>query len=420
LTQAETLADQAFLDLPDTDLFFRAIIYGSLGDTYRRHGRWRAAEECYVALLDFIHMPAFRIQSVHVFGALADLYLRQGQLRKAADYWDKALTVIQEGQYWGRLPLPLIGWVYIRLAELHYEWHQLDEAWTHLSSGLERAELGGDVRAMIAGYLTASRLKLTQGDIDATIAYLEQARLLVEDAHFAHWISRFERLQLEVWLAQDKLRTAVQWSDQMLQDEALTERPESEVAQLAVARVLIIRGDDHSLAQAQAYLEQLHPAAAAEGRMGIHIEALALLAIANERRGKMAAALINLEHALRLAEPEGYIRLFADLGLPLGYLLQEAQARNVMPEYIATLLNAFGDNMTSRHTGQQKLPEPLTDREAEILELLAAGLTNLEIAEKLVISAGTVKKHASNIYGKLGVSSRTEAAINAKELGLLD
>jgi LuxR family maltose regulon positive regulatory protein len=134
----------------------------------------------------------------------------------------------------------------------------------------------------------------------------------------------------------------------------------------------------------------------------------------------MAAALINLEHALRLAEPEGYIRLFADLGLPLGYLLQEAQARNVMPEYIATLLNAFGDNMTSRHTGQQKLPEPLTDREAEILELLAAGLTNPEIAEKLVISAGTVKKHASNIYGKLGVSSRTEAAINAKELGLLD
>ena len=420
LTRAETFADQAFPDLPDTDLFFIAIIYGSLGDTYRRHGRWRAAEDCYLVLLDFIHMPAFRLQSVHVFGALADLYLRQGQLKEAADYWGKALAVIQERQHWGRLPLPLIGWVYIRLAELLYEWHQLDEAWTHLSDGLERAELGGDVRAMIAGYLIAGRLKLTQGDIEAAIAYLEQARPLVEDAHFAHWFSRFERLQLEVWLAQDKLRTAVQWSNQMLQDEALTERPESEVAQLAVARVLIIRGDDHSLAQAQAHLEQLRPAAAAEGRTGIHIEALVLQAIANERRGKMAAALTNLEHALRLAEPEGYIRLFADLGLPLGYLLQEAQARNVMPEYIATLLNAFGDNMTSRHTRQQKLPEPLTDREVEILELLAAGLTNPEIAEKLVISAGTVKKHASNIYGKLGVSSRTEAAINAKKLGLLD
>jgi LuxR family maltose regulon positive regulatory protein len=91
-----------------------------------------------------------------------------------------------------------------------------------------------------------------------------------------------------------------------------------------------------------------------------------------------------------------------------------------MPDYIETLLAAFGGNITSRHARQPKLPEPLTEREVEILELLAAGLTNPEIAEKLVISAGTVKKHASNIYGKLGVSSRTEAVTRARELGLLD
>jgi LuxR family maltose regulon positive regulatory protein len=420
LTGAKTFADQAFQGLPDTDLFFRAIIYGSLGDTYRRHGRWQEAKDCYLAMLDFIHMPAFRLQSAHIFGALADLYLRQGKLKEAANYWRQALAVIQERANWGRLPLPLIGWVYIRLAELLYEWNELDKAWEHLSPGLERAELGGDVRAMIAGYLIAGRLKLSEGDTEAATAYLEQARPLVDDTHFAHWLSRFERLQLELWLAQDKLRTAVRWSDQMLQDRSPAERLQSEVAQLAVARVLIVRGDERSLAQAQTFLEQIQPTAAEEGRTGIQIEALALQAIADERRGKVAAALTHLEHALRLAEPEGYIRRFADLGLPLGHLLQEARSRNVMPDYIETLLAAFGGNITSRHARQPKLPEPLTDREVEILELLAAGLTNPEIAEKLVISAGTVKKHASNIYGKLGVSSRTEAVTRARELGLLD
>jgi LuxR family maltose regulon positive regulatory protein len=272
---------------------------------------------------------------------------------------------------------------------------------------------------MIAGYLIAGQLKLSEGDIETAIEYLEQARPLVEDAHFAHWVSRFERLQLELWLAQDKLRTAVTWSEQMLRDSALAERPESEEAQLAVARVLIVRGDEQSLSQALTFLEQIRPTAAEEGRTGIQIEALALQAIAYERQGKVAAALTHLEHALRLAEPEGYIRSFADLGLPLAHLLQEARSRNVMPDYIETLLNAFGVNLTSFPSRQQKLPEPLTEREEEILELLAAGLTNPEIAEKLVISAGTVKKHASNIYGKLGVGSRTEAATRARELDLL-
>jgi LuxR family maltose regulon positive regulatory protein len=184
--------------------------------------------------------------------------------------------------------------------------------------------------------------------------------------------------------------------------------------------VLIVRGDERSLTQALTFLEQIGPAAADEGRTGIHIEALALQAIACERRGKVAAAMTNLEHALRLAEPEGYVRRFADLGLPMARLLQEARSRQVMPGYIERLLAAFSDDVKLPRPAQQILPEPLTDREEEILELLAVGLTNPKIAEKLIISAGTVKKHASNIYGKLGVSGRTEAAARARELDLLD
>jgi LuxR family maltose regulon positive regulatory protein len=280
LPQAESLAGQAFQDLSADDHFFQAIIYGSLGDTYRRNSRWTKAKECYVRLLDFIHAPAFQLQAIHVFGALADLDLRQGHLRDAAGYWQKALTAIRERSNWGRLPLPLTGWVYIRLAELHYEWNELAEAREHLARGLERAELGDDIRAMIAGYLIGGQLKLTDGDLDSAAAYLEQARPLVEQAQFSHWISRFERFQLTLWLAQDRLRTAVIWSDQMLADQMLTERPESEGAQLAIAYVLIIKGDPLSLERALALLKALLQTAQDEDLLGIQIESLLLQALA--------------------------------------------------------------------------------------------------------------------------------------------
>ena len=130
-------------------------------------------------------------------------------------------------------------------------------------------------------------------------------------------------------------------------------------------------------------------------------------------------ALTALEHALRLAEGEGYVRLFADLGLPMARLLQEAHSRAVMPEYVETLLAAFADDLKIAAATEAPLPEPLTPREQEVLERLAAGLTNREITAQLVISVETVKKHVRNLCAKLGVSNRTEAAARSRELNLL-
>ena len=420
LKSAETFASQAFPDLPAEDHLFQSILYSSLGDTYRRNGLWEQARQCYQQMLAYIHDPGYRLQSAHVYGALADLDLRQGHLKKAAKFWRKAVDVIQERDNRGRFPLPLTGWVYIRLSEILYEWNDLDEAQSLWVKGLERAEMGEDVRARIAGYLIAGRMKLTANENEAAQAYLERARPLVENAQFSHWTSRFERLQLEIWLAQENLQSALEWSSRRSLGEMAKVQTESVVSQLSLARILTFRGDRMSLTQALDLLEQTSQVAEIEGRMGIQIEALAVRSLAHWKAGDLTQSLTCLESALRLAEPEAYVRLFADFGLPMGRLLQEAQSRDVMPDYVEKLLEAFGSGMISPKSARQKLPEPLTNREDEILSLLAAGLTNQEIADELVISSETVKKHASSIYGKLGVGSRTEAAARARELHLLD
>jgi LuxR family maltose regulon positive regulatory protein len=419
LPRAEALADRALRELPDDDLGFRPMIHGSLGDTYRRNGRWEDARACYLKVLDFPHAPTFRVESVHVFGALADLDLRQGHLRGAAAYWRKALAAIQDQATWGRLPLPVIGWVFIRLGEILYEWNELGDAGDHLSRGLERSELGGDVRAQIAGSLMAVRITLTEGDVVTAAAHLERARALLEGAPFPEWTGRFERCRLELWLAQDRLRTAVDWADDMSRSGGLEGRPEREIALLALARVLIVKGDAPSRERARALLAHLLQVAEAGGRTGVRIEALALQALAHWGHGDRPGAMTALELALRLAEPEGYVRLFADLGLPMARLLQEARSRAVMPDYVATLLAACGADLAAPAAGEGGLPEPLSRREQEVLGLIAAGLTNREIAAALVISSETAKKHTASIFGKLGVRSRREAAAKGRGMALL-
>jgi LuxR family maltose regulon positive regulatory protein len=420
LTQAKAYADRALRDLPEDDLGFRPLIYGALGDSYRQHGLWAEAKACYLEAIGFSDAPVFRVESAHLFGALADLELRQGHLRNAAGYWSKALAAILDRENWGRLPLPVIGWVYLRVGELQYERNELPEAWDHLTRGLERAELGGDVRALIAGNVIAGRLKLTEGDVEAATGYLERARSLLTEAPFPDWTSRFERYQVDLWLAQDRLRSAVAWAEEMLTAGALEARPESEVAQLALARVLIIKADAPARDRALVLLARLLQAAEAEGRAGIQIEALALRALAHWQGGDRAGAMVSLEPALRQAEPEGYVRLFADLGRPMSRLLQEARSRDVMPEYVARLLAACGAALAPDGARAGALPEPLSVREQEVLKLIAAGLTNREIAAALVISPETVKKHTASIYGKLGVLGRTEAAVKARSLDVLD
>ena len=161
--------------------------------------------------------------------------------------------------------------------------------------------------------------------------------------------------------------------------------------------------------------------------MGSVIEILTLQSLAYEAQGDTPLALASLERALALAEPEGYLRIFVDEGRPMSLVLSKAIARGIMPDYGGKLLAVFetegliiGDKSSfAKIKSSQPLIEPLSERELEVLQLIAQGLSNRMISERLFLAMSTVKGHNRNIFGKLQVKRRTEAVARARELSLL-
>ncbi|MEP6986795.1 MAG: LuxR C-terminal-related transcriptional regulator, partial [Chloroflexota bacterium] len=234
-----------------------------------------------------------------------------------------------------------------------------------------------------------------------------------------------------VWVAQGRLIEAQRWvHEQALSiDDELSYLREFE--HITLTRVLIAEyvhePDDRTIHKAFGLLDRLLQAAENGGRLGSVIEIEVLHALAHRVQGHLVPALDALERALRLAEPEGYVQIFVDEGLPMAQLLSEAAARGMMPNYIRKLLGVFKANQ-QRSVGEypihiapisQSLIEPLSQRELEILQFIAQGLSNREISERLFLALDTVKGHNGRIYAKLAVQRRTEAVARAHELGLL-
>jgi len=210
-----------------------------------------------------------------------------------------------------------------------------------------------------------------------------------------------------------------------------------EFADLTLVRVMIAQGQDDPdsphIRDALRILEQLRQAAEAGGRTSSAIEICVVQAHALYVCGAREQALAALGRALALAAPEGFIRVFIDEGGPMAKMLRDAHACGIAPSYVERLLAAFakdeGGRMKDEGTATPLHPssfiphplvEPLTGRELEVLRLIADGASNHAIAQQLVITVGTVKRHINNLFGKLGVQSRTQAIRTAKAMGLLD
>ena len=229
-------------------------------------------------------------------------------------------------------------------------------------------------------------------------------------------------VRARVWAAQGRLAEAFGWAREqgLSSEDNLSYLREFEHITLARALLAEYRSEraEHSGRQAIALLDRLLRAAEEGDRAGSVIEILALQAVAHQTRGDIAAALVALERALALAEPEGYLRVFLDAGPPMAALLQAAAERGIAAGYVRLLRSALGD-AEDTSTATAGLIEPLSDRELEVLRLLATDLGGPGIASELYVSLNTLRTHTRNIYAKLGVNNRRAAVRRARELDVL-
>jgi LuxR family maltose regulon positive regulatory protein len=373
----------------------------------------------------------------------------RGRLTKAGAAYRRALASLAER---GEDDAPVAGLVYLGLGELLRMRNDLVTAESSILKGLRLARQWSNGAALVQGYVSFAWLSQAQGDPNGALVTLNEAEGLVQGRAGARSLVLLNAQRARLQLAQNRHDEAEHWALEYasrMDDHRGNDASDiiSQTEFLTWAQLRIIQGrPDETLAG----LQRLHAAAESAGWLRLRIDSAALLALAWKAAGEVQKALTSLEEALSLAEPEGYVALFTDLGAPMGWLLAEATRRTFhrqprLQSYAARLLAAFGMQDDARQpvehlpSGPERemieglgatsarpaaafvapLVEPLSVREREVLQLVAAGLSNQEIADRLFIGLATVKTHTHNIYEKLGVRDRRQAILRANELGLL-
>ncbi len=315
--------------------------------------------------------------------------------------------------------------MHVGLSALHREYGDLDAATQHLATSKDLGEHMGFPQNPYRWCVAMARIRQARGDLDGALELLHEAdRRYVGD--FSPNVRPIAAMTARVWVAQGRLDDALAWARE--QDLSADDEPSypREFAHLTLARALLAQAAharaERPLNQAMNLLDSLLTAAEAGERRGSAIDILVLRALAGQQRDDAPAAVASLARALLLAEPDGYLRTFVDEGDAMRRLLRQVADGPVAGAYARRLLGAFDAPPPSSHptrAAATALVEPLTAREVEILRLIAAGLRNQEIADRLFIGLPTVKRHVANAYAKLDVGHRTEAVAKAQALNLL-
>ena len=396
-------ARRALEYLPLDDLAFRFTAYWTLALACQLQGDRIGAKKGYSEALAISRLSGDAFSIILATTGLGEVQELDNQLYQAAETYRSILPLF------GEHPLPNACDAYLGLARLAYEWNDLDAAERYGQQSLEMARLYDRViDRFIVSELFLARLKLAQGDLNRAAAIVAQAEQSALQNNFVFRLPEVAAAQALVLLQQDRLVEAAQ----LAQAHSLT---------AVQARVHLAQGDSSA---ALAILEPLLQEMAAKGWQDERLKVVVLQAVALHAHGEKDRAVQLLGEALALAEPGGFIRIFVDEGTPMARLLSEADARRILPDYAGKLLAVFeAEKQKSEDKSYlppaQPLIEPLSQRELIILQLIAQGLSNREISERLFLALSTVKGHNQKIFDKLQVQSRTEAVARARELGLL-
>jgi LuxR family maltose regulon positive regulatory protein len=404
--QVETMLAQsrrALEYLPLDDLSLRANAYWTLGVANQFQGDRIAASQAYTEAISISQVSGDIFTTILATIGLGNMQEAANRLYPAEETYRRVLQLA------GEQPSQIVYEAHLGIARILYEWNDLDAAEQY---GQQSLQLARQYERVIDRYIICevflARLKLARGDVAGAAAMLSQTSQSALQRNFVYRIPEVAAAQVLVLLRQGNLAAAAH----------LVETHDLPISR---ARIYLARGDTSA---ALAVLEPLRLQMEAKGWQDERLKVMILQAVALQAHGEMAKAVQLLGDVLALAEPGGFIRLFVDEGIPMAQLLAEAAARGIKPDYAGNLLAVVkaeeqNSKDKSHLPSSQPLIEPLSQREIEILKLIAQGFSNHEISERLFLALSTVKGHNLKIFGKLQVQRRTEAVARARELGLL-
>ncbi len=383
--------------VPEENQFLRAQTTAILGAAYLINGDLDAAGRSMNDWIDStLKVGDFFSAFAYAMAEKADILTAQGHLREALRTYQQALELAAEHE--SRV-LRVMAHHYLGMAMLYHEMGDAEAADQHLQKSIELSRLHLSVDWSYRRCIAQARLKESAGELDAAINLLDEAKRYYIKTLIPH-TRPIHAIKARIYLKQGRLFKAEEWVNEqgLSVDDELTYLREFE--HITLARVLLTEYQssriERVILEALSLLERLLKAAEDGKRIGSILEILVLQALAHQQQGDIPAAFAPLERALLLAEPEGYIRLFLDEGLPMAQLLQAVATRRILPDYTNKLLAGFEVKQQLR-SGESPLPdrqapatlvsasliEPLSQREIEVLRLFKTELSGPEMARDL-------------------------------------
>jgi LuxR family transcriptional regulator, maltose regulon positive regulatory protein len=408
---------EALALLPTTDLPLRSVTMSVMGGGYWLTGQMEAAS---LSLREArtLHERTGNVGSL-MFNALllANVLALEGKLHEAADLYQWVIDSAAERREFAIEAV-------IRQAALWYEWNSFETLEARLTEAIAESPSLVASTLLARGVLSLAfviqaRIRQARGEHEAASVLFRQAMAQAHRQRHKHLLGLVQIAQVRWWLAQGQVETATRWREEWVRIDDTMPSYEDEPGALTLARVLIAQGEPEESLQ---LLDGFRAHARAQGRLGSELEVLVLCALAESARGKTGQAVQLLQQALLLAEPESYVRLFVDEGVPMLSLLRLVQSRwkgRRGAGYVRQLLTILEAEHPEQAGQLPSLVVPLSGRERTILRLLAAGRSIAEMAAELVVSPNTIKAQVSSLYRKLNVHSREEALAEAVRLHLL-
>jgi LuxR family maltose regulon positive regulatory protein len=416
-------ANQALKLLPQSDLMWRSVAATTLGFGYG----WAGAGDLIKAHRAFSEAMEISEKAgniyYHIFSAscLGTIMMLRGKLKEAKNICQKALNLAIEN---GIDQTGIGGSLYSNLGMICCEWNDLDEGMRLVNKGIELSEQGRDPVILASCQISLMRALLYRMDFAGAFKVLKMLNESESEFVLPPWITNtISAFNAYFWLGSGNLNAAKQWvKERKLSIDDTLENLRG-IEYLAFADILIAQ---KRLDEAARLSQRLFEMAQAGDSVYMMIMIRLFRALIFKAQKDKAQALDELKSALALAEPGGFINIIISRGKPIADMLEEiVEGKKHDPKdakagfslsYSKKLLSVFKAVTPPKIEG---LMDPLSERELEVLHLIAAGLSNREIADKLFISLNTVKTHTKNINSKLNVNSRIKAAARAKEMGLL-